>query len=148
MTFKEEIEKNALDLPIYQKGMEIYNVIDLICQVIENDKLSLGKEKDAFLTNAKLLSTKVVDVECDQNFDGKINGAAIIRRGARELSFHIDSIEAYGFQHVEYLEIIRPLIKEYRFLFNDWIAAFDGWDNKPEPWEFLKPPGAGPADTY
>ncbi len=112
--------------------------------VIENDKLSLGKEKDAFLNTAKLLVT----VDCDQNLESKIKGAAIIRRAARELSFGIDSIRAYGFEHVEYLEIIRPLIKEYRFLFNDWVATFDKWDNKTEPWEFLKPPGAGPADLY
>ena len=113
--FEDEKEIDPKELRIYKKGAEIYNVIDQICQVIENDKLSLGKEKDAFLNTAKLLSVKVVTVDCDQNLESKIKGAAIIRRAARELSFGIDSIRAYGFEHVEYLEIIRPLIVHLYF---------------------------------
>jgi len=146
--FEDEKEIDPKELRIYKMGTEIYNVIDQICQVIENDKLSLGEEKDAFLKTAKLLSVKVVAVECDQNFDSKINGAAIIRRAARDLSFHIDSIEAYGYKHVQNLEIVRPLIKEYRLLFNDWVSRFDNWEIKIEPWKFLKPSGSGPTDIY
>lgn len=71
---------------------------------------------------------------------------SFIRRAVFKLPLVVHSIEAYGYEHVEYFEIVRPLIKEYRVLFNDWVAAFDKWDNKTDPWELLKPPGVGPAD--
>jgi len=146
--FEKVNQIDPQELPIYKKGKEIYDLIDQICQVIENNELSLGKIKDDMLNTTRLLSIKVVDVECDRNFDSKIESAAIIRRAARELSFYIDSIKALGFENVEYLENVRPLIKEYRFLFNDWVISFGKWDNKNDPWELLRPSGSGPANIY
>lgn len=145
MKIEEENEKNAQELPIYKKGKEIYKVIDQICQVIENDQLSLGKEKDAILNTAKLLSERVLAVDCDQNFETKMRDASIIRRAVFELPFAVNSIEAYGFKNSDYFNIVRPLIEEYRIIFIDWVSGFDEWDKSIDLWDLLKLPEIGPS---
>lgn len=124
MKFEKENFKNAHDLPIYKKGKEIYDVIDRICQVIETDVLFLGKEKDAILNAASLLSSEVETAEHDQSEEQKMKSAAIIQNAADLLPFRMHSIAAYGFTHVEYFQIVLPMIDEYRLLFIDWVAGF------------------------
>jgi hypothetical protein len=38
------------------------------------------------------------------------------------------SLEMFDFEYVEYFDIVRKLIEEYRLLFIDWVAGFDRWD--------------------
>lgn len=137
---------NPKDLPIYKKGMEILEVVDHICELIPDDDKMLGHVKGIMLEDAMLLSVKVAGAAGGQLYDLKMEAAAIIRRAARELMVQNHSLEMFGFEHVEYFQIVRNLLEQYRLLFIEWVAAFDPCDYVIDRWGLFNPPGVGPFD--
>ena len=55
----ENDEIDLIDLPIYKKGMEIYEVVNRICELIPDDDEMLGHVKGIMLEDAMLLTVKV-----------------------------------------------------------------------------------------
>ena len=72
--------------------------------------------------------------------------AAIIRKAAHDLKISNHSLKRFGFEEVEYFDIVRDLIEEYRLLFIDWVAGFDKWNYTTDRWGLFNPPGVGPFD--
>lgn len=142
----ENDEINPKELPIYKKGMEIFEVVDHICQLIPDDDQYLGHVKSVMLEDAMLLTVKVAGATGGQLYDIKMEAATIIRKAARELMIQNHSLEKFGFEHVEYFDIVRDLIEEYRLLFIDWVAGFDQYDYIIDRWGLFNPPGVGPFD--
>jgi len=142
----ENDEINPKELPIYKKGMEIFEVVDHICQLIPDDDQYLGHVKSVMLEDAMLLTVKVAGATGGQLYDIKMEAATIIRKAARELMIQNHSLEMFGFEHVEYFDIVRDLIEEYRLLFIDWVAGFDQYDYIIDRWGLFNPPGVGPFD--
>jgi hypothetical protein len=77
-------------------------------------------------------------------YDLKMENAAIIRKAACDLMVQRHSLDMFGFEYVEYYQIIRDLIEEYRLLFIEWVAGFDKWDYIIDWWRLFNPPGIGP----
>lgn len=144
--FDDEKDIDPCDLPIYKKGEEILQVINQICQLIDDDDQYLGHVKSIMLEGAMLLTVKVAGATGGQLYDIKMECAAIIRKAARELMIQNHSLEMFGFEHVEYYQIVRNLIEEYRLLFIDWVAGFDQWDYIIDRWGLFNPPGVSPFD--
>lgn len=144
--FDDDDVVDIKDLPIYKKGMEIYEVVNHICSLIPDDDKMLGHVKGIMLEDAMLLTVKVAGATAGALYDLKMEAAAIIRKAARELMVQNHSLERFGFEHVEYYDIVRNLIEEYRLLFIDWVAGFDKWDYVVDRWGLFNPPGVGPYD--
>ncbi len=144
--FDDEKETDPRDLPIYKKGMEIYQVVDQIGQLIDDDDPYLGSVKGVMIEDALLLMVKVAGAESGQLYDIKMECAAMIRKAARELMVQNHALEMFGFEHVSYYQIVRDLLEEYRLLFIDWVAGFDKWDYVIDRWGLFNPPGVGPFD--
>jgi hypothetical protein len=143
---EEEKEIDFKDLPIYKKGMEIFDVVDQICQLIPDDDEHLGHVKSVMYEDAMMLTVKVAGATGGQLYDIKMEAAAIIRKSARELMIQNHALEMFGFEHVEYFQMVRDLIEEYRLLFIDWVSKFDPWDYIIDRWGLFNPPGVGPFD--
>lgn len=144
--FEHEDDIKAEDLPIYKKGKEIFEVVDHICQLIDDNDEYLSHVKGIMLEDAMLLTVKVAGAEGGGLYDIKMECAAIIRKAARELMIQNHSLEMFGFEHVEYFQIVRDLIEEYRLLFIDWVSKFDQMDYFIDRWGLFNPPGVGPFD--
>jgi hypothetical protein len=144
--FDDEKEINPEELPIYKKGMEIYDVVNRICELISDDDEMLGHVKGIMLEDAMLLTVKVAGAEGGQLYDIRMECATIIRKAAHELMLQNHSLEMFGFEHVEYFQIVRDLLEEYRLLFIEWVAGFDKWDYIIDRWGLFNPPGVGPFD--
>jgi hypothetical protein len=98
------------------------------------------------LSDAMQLTVKVAGATGAGLYDIKMEAAAIIRKAARDLMVQNHSLEMFGFEYVEYFDIVRKLIEEYRLLFIDWVAGFDKWDYIIDRWGLFNPPGVGPFD--
>ncbi|MCX6238123.1 MAG: hypothetical protein NTY07_11315 [Bacteroidia bacterium] len=144
--FDDENEIDPKDLPIYKKGWEIYEVVDEICQLIPDDDEHLGHVKSIMLEDAMMLTVKVAGATAGQLYDIKMEAAAIIRKAAQNLMIQNHSLEMFGFEHVEYFQIVRNLLEEYRLLFIDWVSKFDPWNYIIDRWGLFNPPGVGPFD--
>ena len=133
-------------LPIYKKGREIFELVREITSLIPEDNEILMDIKGHMLSDAAHLTVKVAGAEAGGLYDLKMECAAIIRKAARDLMVQNHSLESFGFEYVEYYQIVRDLIEEYRLLFIDWVAKFDKWDYIIDRWGLFNPPGVGPFD--
>lgn len=145
MNEKNELRK-AENLPIYKKGKEIFEVIRQIGDLIPEDNEHLQYIKAQMFGDAALLTVKIAGAEGGGLYDIKMECAAIIRKAACDLIVTYHSLEMFGFEEVEYFDIVRDLIEEYRLLFIDWVAGFDRWDYIIDRWGLFNPPGVGPHD--
>ena len=124
-------EEDAIDqeeLPIYRKGKEIFDVLVRIDDLIPEKEDNLQIIKAQMISDAVLLTVKVASAESGELSDIKMEAAAIIRKDARDLMITNHSLEMFGFEHVEYFQIVRNLIEDYRLLFINWVASFDKWN--------------------
>ena len=133
-------------LPIYRKGKEIFDMVSKIAALIPENDEYLNEVKSWMLSDAAQLTVKVAGAEAAGLYDLKMENAAIIRKAARDLMVQQHSLDAFGFEYVEYYQIVRDLIEEYRLLFIDWVAGFDKWDYIIDRWGLFNPPGIGPFD--
>jgi hypothetical protein len=133
-------------LPIYQKGKEIFDMVIKITDLIAENNEYLMEVKSFMLSDAAQLTVKVAGAEAVELYDLKMENAAIIRKAARDLLVQQHSLNMFGFEYVEYYQIVRDLIEEYRLLFIDWVAGFDKWDYIIDRWGLFNPPGISPFD--
>ncbi len=134
------------NLPIYKKGEEIYELVSKIVDLIPSDDEKLQFAKQEILTNALLLMVKVAGAEASDLYDIKMESAAIIRKAAHTLLLQYHHLKLFGFEEVEYYEMVRDLIEEYRLLFIDWVGSFDQTNYVVDRWGLFNPPGVGPND--
>jgi hypothetical protein len=142
----DERRDRVEELPIYKKGDEIYKLTRKICELIPEDNEHLQFVKGDMLLNASLLTVKVAGAEGGDLYDLRMEAAAIIRKAARDLMVSNHSLEMFGFEEVEYFDMVRDLIEEYRLLFIDWVVGFDQWNYIIDRWGLFNPPGVGPFD--
>jgi hypothetical protein len=133
-------------LPIYRKGKVIFDTVHKIAALIPEDNEYLMEVKGQMQLDAALLFVKVSGAEVAGLYDLKMENAAIIRKAAHDLMVQNHSLDAFGFEYVEYYQIVRDLIEEYRILFIDWVGGFDKWDYIIDRWGLFNPPGVGPYD--
>lgn len=136
------------NLPIFRKGEEIYDLVNQICELIPEDNEHLQYVKAQMLGDAALLTVKIAGAEAVGLYDLKMENATIIRKAARDLMVSNHSLEMFGFEEVEYFDMVRDLIEEYRLLFIDWVAGFDKWNYIIDRWGLFNPPGVGPFDKH
>lgn len=146
--FEDEMddEMDVTKLPIYQKGKEIYDVVLNIAELVPEDNDHLREIISWMLVDAGNLSVKIAGSYNIELYDLKMEAATIIRKSARELVVNSNSLEAFGFKDIEYFEIVRTLVEEYRLLFIDWVSTFNPWDYIIDRWGLFNPPGVGPFD--
>ena len=127
--------------------MEILEVVRQIGELIpDDDDEQLADVKRVMLEDAMILIVKVAGAEGAQLYDLRMEAATIIRKSAMNLMIQNHSLEMFGFEHVEYYQIVRRLIDEYRLLFIDWVSKFDQWNYIIDRWGLFNPPGVGPFD--
>ncbi len=149
MEEEEEDDFNFRDpekLAIFKKGEEIFEVVHQICELIPEEDDHLQFIKGQMLGDAALLTVKVAGAEGGGLYDIRMECAAIIRKAARDLMVSNHSLEMFGFKEIEYFDIVRDLIEEYRLLFIEWVAGFDKWNYYIDRWGLFNPPGVGPFD--
>jgi hypothetical protein len=133
-------------LPNYRKGKEIFDMVSKIGALIPENDEYLMDIKSCMLCDAAQLTVKVAGAEAAELYDLKMENAAIIRKATRDLMVQQHSLDMFGFEYVDYYQIVRDLIEEYRLLFIDWVAGFDKWDYVIDRWGLFNPPGIGPFD--
>ena len=105
------------NLPIYKKGREIFEVVMNIADLISEKDEILQDIKEQMLSDAAMLTVKVAGAEGGDLYDIRMQNAALIRKAANDLMVQNHSLETFGFKYVEYFDLVRDLIEEYRLLF-------------------------------
>lgn len=150
------------DAPLYKKAMQLSNLVDRIVEPIEKDDLTDTNEqephkemlthffqasKDQMLHNALIIPAKIAGAHGAGLYDLKMENATIIRKAARELITDARGLQMSGYPAVEYLDLLRKEIDEFRILFAQWVATFDKDDYIIDRWGLFNPPGVNYDDV-
>ena len=139
-------KRDVSELPLFKKGREILDVVRVLADLMPEDNRHLQSLKGEMLYDARLLTVKIAGAEATELYDLKMEAATFIRKAACDLMVMNHSLEDFGFENVEYYQIVRNLIEEYRLLFIDWVSEFDKWNYITDRWGLFNPPGVTPFD--
>jgi hypothetical protein len=142
----EEEFLNPRAIPLYRKGKEILEVVLNIAELIPDDNEPLQDIKANMISDAAQLTVKVAGACGAELYDLQMEATTIIRKAARNLMVTNHSLEMFDFKEVDYFQIVRNLLEEYRLLFIDWVNSFDPLDYIIDRWGLFNPPGVGPFD--
>lgn len=150
-----ENSESINNLPIYQKALEILDLVLKISDFMNDeatDKIK-GEEYefvsfhiDEMKANAYLIPAKISGASAVELYDIKMENAALIRMAAREIMVGCNGFKDHGLQGLEYLELLRSEIDEFRVLFAEWVKTFNPWDYIIDRWGLFNPPGVSYDD--
>lgn len=128
-------------LSIYQKAMEIVELVDAMVALIPEEDEMLQDVKRQMLMDAYQIPAKIAGAEGGNLYDIRMENAAIIRKAARELVTQTHALEMFGFEEEEYFQLLRQEVEAFRVLFVEWVESFDPWNYIIDRWGLFNPPG-------
>lgn len=128
-------------MPIYQKAMDIVQIVDSICALIPEDDPILKDIKGFMMADSYVIPAKIAGAEGGDLYDIRMENATLIRKAARELVVQTNGLAIHGFEEPEYFKLLRQEIEEFRLLFKDWISTFDPLNYIMDRWGLFNPPG-------
>jgi len=143
---KDSEFENVKNTRLYQKAVEIFELCDRITSIVfdmENDSVEysiLNETPKHIMENALIIPAKIHGAQ-DALFDMKMENAAIIRKCAREIRTNTYGFEILKFKDLDYLNLLRNEIEEFRILFAEWVKTFNEWDYIIDRWDLFNPPG-------
>jgi hypothetical protein len=159
MKWEDEHEENGRshefnrvkNMPLTRKASEIMYLVIRICDVIHHhdyeDGRILHESCDFMKSNAMLMQAKIHGAEAVDLYDLKMENAAIIRRAAIEILQDCRTLQIYGFDEEDYLNLVRTAIDEFRSLFREWVEHFDHYTLTGDEWGLFNPPGFSADDA-
>lgn len=98
---------NLKDLPIYNKAMEITELVDHIIKAVEQTDIDFiddvhrnifDESIDFLRENSLIIPDKIAEVASDEAYyDMRMENATIIRKSARELVLDAGDLHIYGY---------------------------------------------------
>ncbi|SEH75790.1 hypothetical protein SAMN02927937_01241 [Paenimyroides aquimaris] len=136
--------KNYLHTPIYKKSEEIFETLKAITDLFPEDDPMLSDLKGQLLGDAMLIQAKLAGAFGVKLYDLKMENATLIRKAARDLMVSYHTLKMLGFEDLEYYQLIRKQIEEFRLLFIEWVAGFNSKHFITDNWGLFNPPGIAP----
>lgn len=142
----EQVKK----MPIYKKAWEIMTLSDKISESVNSQnvetlddfKRDMLKQYTQYIrANAMIIPAKISGAEASELYDLRMENAAIIRKAAREIMTDCTGLRISGYKEIDYLELLRGEIEEFRILFAEWVKTFDQWNYIIDRWGLFNPPG-------
>ncbi|MES2543279.1 MAG: hypothetical protein V4548_00215 [Bacteroidota bacterium] len=131
-----------------QKAEQIVKLTQGLMSIIPEDNEFLQETTVCFMyENALIIPAKIAGAEAGDLYDLRMENAAIIRKAARELYVQAGSLRfEEDIIDIEYIDLLRNEIDEFRLLFIDWVAGFDQWNYIKDSWGLFNPSGVNAHD--
>lgn len=130
-------------MPIFVKAIEINELIQgLDVLLAENEDELLQSQREFLIENALIIPAKISSAESVALYDLKMENAAIIRKAAREIFVSVGSLKYLGLNDLDYIDLIREKVEEFKILFREWVKGFDPENYIFDDWGLFNPPGA------
>lgn len=145
--FQQKMKKDELEkMPLYQKAMEILMIVERVVDLVPEDDSPLSHCARDMYGDALQIPAKIAGATGVDLYDIKMENAAVIRKCARQIYVSCNGFRMWDFKDVEYLELLRSKIDEFRVLFAEWVKTFDEWNYVIDRWGLFNPPGVNYDD--
>jgi hypothetical protein len=134
--------------PLYEKADQILKITLGLVAIVPKDNVLLQETTVRYMIeNAYMLPAKIAGAQSVDLYDLKMENAALIRKAARELYVQAGSLRFEAcVKDLDYIELLRNSIEEFRLLYIDWVENFDPWNYIKDNWGLFNPPGVSAHD--
>ena len=121
------------ELPVFKSADRIRELTQRIVETFDEakDKFML---KQQMMMNAYTLGVKIAGAEAGDLYNLRMENAVIIKIHARELLAQTSLCKAEKLCSIEYLQLLRNEIDEFRKLFIEWVRSFDKLNDEKDEW--------------
>ncbi len=142
-------------LPVFIKAQNVLKLVEHIVDGIPKEESGartpyeyamFDHHSNNMMENALFIPVKIAGAEGAELYDHKMENATIIRKAAREIITDSRGLQIAGFKDVEYLELLRREIEEFRPYFAEWIKTFNSSNYLIDRWGLFNPPGVNYND--
>lgn len=143
------------ELPVFLKAEDILKLVEHIVDGIpkEDSNATSAYEYAMFdrhtsnmIENALIIPTQIASTHDVELYDIKMENATMIRKAAREILTDLRGLQMAGFKEIEYLELLRIEIEEFKPLFAKWVQTFNPYNYIIDRWGLFNPPGVSYND--
>lgn len=129
-------------MPLYQKSRDIMEICNRLIEILPEGCDDLLTTYATYIkTDANLIPAKIAGAQSVDLYDIRMEYATIIRKTARDIIMHCVTLESFGFKEVEYVQLLKKELEEFRILFAEWVKTFDIWNYTIDRWGVFNPPG-------
>jgi hypothetical protein len=146
----EEIDANDVfkyryDKPLKDKAWELFKIVRALSEDLpEDDEL---KYQIGFMNqDVGTINAKIVGASGDTLYAIKMQNAALIRQAAMDLYVSKHAFSVVGYANMQYFDLLRNTLDEFREIFIDWVDSFDPWNYIKDEWGLFNPPGVHARD--
>lgn len=133
------------NLPIYRKAELIYQLVESLVASLPEEDEYIQATKHFMREDAMLIPAKIAGAEGGDLYSIRMQNASIIRDHAMHLYVEVGSLRMHkNYKELEYVQLIRKEIDEFRLLFIEWVESFDTNNHIWDEWGLFNPPGAIP----
>lgn len=133
-------------MPLFQKSLEILEIVDRIVDLVPEENEFLKEVAGFMRADATQIPAKIAGAFGDTIYDLKMENATIIRKNAMQIYVQCNGFLMEDFKELEYLQLLRKEIEEFRILFAEWVKTFDPWNYIIDRWGLFNPPGVNYDD--
>lgn len=133
-------------MPLFQKSLEILEIVDRIVDLVPEENEFLKEVASFMRADATQIPAKIAGAFGDTIYDLKMENATIIRKNAMQIYVQCNGFLMEDFKELEYLQLLRKEIEEFRILFAEWVKTFDPWNYIIDRWGLFNPPGVNYDD--
>ena len=141
--------------PLYKKAFYISELSFQIADIVKKEAVDQSDEyykatwenlSQFIRDDAMMMTAKVAGGVGTDMYDILMENAAIIRKCAKDILLHLTGLEIHEYKDLEYLDLLRKEIDEFRILFAEWVKTFDPWNYYIDRWGLFNPPGVNYDD--
>jgi len=150
-------------LPVFKKAATILKLVEHLVDGIPIEESGSNSAYEcamfdhhtrSMMENALIILLKIAGAAGAEIYDHKMENATVIRKAAIDIITDTKGLQIAGFTEVEYLEVVRNEIEEFRPIFAEWIKTFNTSNYIIDRWGLFNPPGVdyndqdSPEDLY
>jgi hypothetical protein len=133
------------NLPIFQKAELIYQLVESLAASLPEEDTYIQDTKHLMREDAMIITAKIAGAEGGDLYSIRMQNAAIIREHAMHLYVQVGSLRLHkNYKELEYVQLIRKELNDFRLLFIEWTASFDTNNHIWDDWGLFNPPEAIP----
>ena len=137
--------KYRFDKALKAKAWELFKITQAIsADLPENDELSMLS--GFMLQDVGTINAKIAGASGDTLYSIKMQNAALIRQAAMDLYVIKYAFAEKDYPNMQYFDLLRSTLDEFRELFIDWVDNFDPWNYIKDDWGLFNPPGVHARD--
>ena len=117
-------DARVASLPIIQKAGKISDLINAFAEVLGNSEAE-NQYKTVLIAAGFEVCNKLVLAESSHYYNDKLEQALLVKMAIKKVLHQLAGIDVLGLSDINYSNLIKSEIEEFRIIFNEWVLSFD-----------------------